>query len=448
MVETEQLFFQGLSLLESGKFPEAADVFRRVIRRSPLFAPGHCELGIAFHSDGKITEALAPLQRAVELDPKAPRAQLGLGATLHRLNQIEAALPHLYFAAKADPKSADAQASLASALFDLRRIDEAVVPLKRALELNPEKPDARFLRGACALLTGDFKSGWPDYEFRWVMSGTGSTKPIAPGPEWSGKIRPGLRILIYPEQGHGDTIQFSRYLAVLANMGAKPLFLCPSELLPVLRSLPGDITFVPFGEPVTFEAHCPLLGLPRIMGTTLETIPSEVPYLFADATAAAEWKQRLDALGTRRPTVGIVWAGNPDHRNDAVRSCKLAEFAPLKSVDAELFSLQKGRAAKDPRPEGLVLRDLSDQISTFGDTAAIIANLDLVIAVDTSVAHLAGALGKPCWVLLPYNGEWRWLLNRSDSPWYPTMRLFRQPRLADWPAVMAEVTAALKAWRP
>jgi tetratricopeptide (TPR) repeat protein len=445
MDDIEKLFFEGLNLLEAGNAAGAAENFRRVIRERPLFAPGYTELGIALHVCDKLLESLEVLKVSIDLDPGAARAHLAMGSTLHRLDRIEESLPHTFLALKADPNSADAHTSLALAMFYLRRLDEARQPLQRALALNPEKPDARYLRGVFALLLGDFKNGWPDYEFRWIMSGTGSSKPPSPGPEWSGKCTPGLRLLVYPEQGHGDTTQFARYLPLLTQMGIKPHFVCPSELFPVLRTLRAPIAFVPFGQPVRFDTHCPLLSLPKILGTTLETIPAQIPYLYADAAAAAQWKQRLDAFGTGRPKIGIVWAGNPHHRNDAQRSCNLAHFERLKSIDAEFFSLQKGSAAKDPRPAGFIAHDLSHHINDFGDTAAIMANLDLVIAVDTSVAHLAGALGRPCWVLLPYAGEWRWLLNRADSPWYPTLRLFRQPRRGDWGAVFEDVAAALTA---
>ncbi|MGD0390626.1 MAG: glycosyltransferase family 9 protein [Tepidisphaeraceae bacterium] len=259
----------------------------------------------------------------------------------------------------------------------------------------------------------------------------------------------GRTLLLHAEQGVGDAIQFIRYLPLVAQRGGKIIIECQTELQRLFQTTAGRCQIVARGQPLpAFDLHCPLLSLPRVFGTSLANVPNIVPYLHADAEDAGKWQHRL-AEHASIVKVGLAWAGSPAHKNDRNRSIKLAGLAPLGQISgARFFSLQKGEAAAEAKtpPPGMQFVDWTEDLKDFADTAALIANLDLVIAVDTAVAHLAGAMNKPVWTLLPYVPDWRWLLQRHDSPWYPSMRLFRQPRIGDWDSVFAQVADALFLW--
>jgi hypothetical protein len=296
------------------------------------------------------------------------------------------------------------------------------------------------------LLTGEFRAGWANYEFRFMKSPPAERNRFAQ-PRWQGEPLAGKTILVHAEQGLGDTIQFARYLPLLAAQGARVLVEAQAPLKTLLESLPGELEFFVRGESLPpFDVHCPLLSLAHGFGTELATIPSATPYLAAPSEALSRWAMRFPV--STQPRVGVVWSGNPRHENDHRRSLSFDEFRPvLMAPGIEFFSLQKNAKPADAAALAALphVTDLGSELATFADTAAVIAHLDVVIAVDTSVAHLAGALGKPVWVLLPFAPDWRWLLGRDDSPWYPSARLFRQPRIGDWQTVAAEVGHALAA---
>jgi hypothetical protein len=266
-------------------------------------------------------------------------------------------------------------------------------------------------------------------------------------PRWNGEPLAGRSVFIWCEQGFGDSIQFVRYIKKIKQNGAETFFECPPKLQRLLlRGVEGADHIVTSDQNVGCDYHVPLLSLPGIFSTTLESIPADIPYLYPDQASSSHWKERLAPDQGFR--AGLVWAGNPDHKNDLLRSLPLTTYAPLATLPrVSLYSLQKGPAATQAKspPSGLRLADYTDELEDFADTAALIMNLDLVITVDTSVAHLAGALGRPVWTLLHADPDWRWLLNREDSPWYPTMRLFRQPVLGDWDPVIRRVAAELEA---
>jgi len=265
-------------------------------------------------------------------------------------------------------------------------------------------------------------------------------------PQWDGRALEGRTLLLHAEQGLGDAIQFIRYLPLMSQRGGRIIIECYAELQRLFQIMAGRCQIVACGQPLpAFDLHCPLLSLPRVFGTTLSNIPHVVPYLHPDAEEARKWHHRL-LWQSRLVNVGLAWMGNPAHKNDRSRSIKLARLAPLGQVPGvRFFSLQKGEAAAETKtpPSGMELVDWTQELKDFADTAGLIANLDLVIAVDTAVVHLAGAMGKPVWTLLPFVPDWRWLLEREDSPWYPTMRLFRQNSWGDWDSVITRVVDAL-----
>jgi len=342
------------------------------------------------------------------------------------------------------PDFADAHYNLGVALHGQGRFDEALTSYDEAARLNPEFVDARWNRAFLWLTMGRFAEGWREHEWRWRRK---HQPPRSfPQPLWKGEPIAGRSILLHNEQGIGDTLQFVRYAPLVAAHGARVLVQVQRPLARLVRgSLDGGIEVLAEGDLLPpFDLHAPLLSLPLAFATTLENVPARVPYLKTDAAAAARWRSRIGpAPGLK---IGLVWAGNAQHKNDRNRSIALERLLPLiDEIKARWFSLQVGERAGDlARIASGKINNLADRFTDFGETAAAIDNLDLVISVDTAVAHLAGALGKPVWVLLPAVPDWRWLLGRADSPWYPTARLFRQPARGDWDSVMQALRTALR----
>ncbi|HMK49340.1 MAG TPA: glycosyltransferase family 9 protein, partial [Thermodesulfovibrionales bacterium] len=297
------------------------------------------------------------------------------------------------------------------------------------------------------LRSGDFENGWKGYEWRWQLKDELATARFFSQPRWDGSDISGKTVLLHSEQGFGDTIQFARYAPLVADLGATVIIECQRELVSLLRSVKGVHTVIARDdEAPPFDIHCPLLSLPSVFGTKLETIPGKVPYISADQAAIQLWRDKIISAPAA-PRIGLAWSGNPKKPTDRFRSCPLDAFIPLSGVgDITFFSLQKGAAARQAGTlsEDLKILDYTDKINDFSDTAALVQNLDLVITVDTAVAHLAGALGKPVWILLPFVSDWRWMRDREDSPWYPTMRLFRQRSSGDWESVMSRVSECLR----
>jgi hypothetical protein len=295
------------------------------------------------------------------------------------------------------------------------------------------------------LLKGDFERGLLHHEWRWHVRDLRMGGRRMEKPAWRGEPLNGARILLHAEQGSGDTLQFLRYAPLVAARGGRVTIEVAAELKRLAMSLKGVEQVIGLGEALpAFDQHCPLLSLPLAFGTTMATIPGEIPYLAAPEPLLAEWRARLAASAA--PRVGLIWAGRPEHRRDRDRSIALAALAPLADTGATFYSLQKGPAAAQAKgpPAGMVLHDLGAALGDFADTAAAMSALDLVITVDTSPAHLAGAIGKPVWLLLTHAPDWRWFLEREDSPWYPTARLFRQTTRGDWAPVIARVAAELR----
>jgi len=355
--------------------------------------------------------------------------------TLKEKGQVDEAITCYRRALELNPNYADAYNNLGLTFKEKGELDEAITCYRRALELNPNQVNAHFNMSLALLLSGNFKQGWSEYEWRWKADKLTIASQQYPRSLFSLAEIPGRTILLHAEQGFGDNIQFIRYAALLVQYGAKVIVECHEELHSLFENIEDIYRVIVFDEqPPLFDLNCPILSLPLIFGTTLETIPENVPYLAASPLQTLKWKERL-MMDISKFRVGLVWHGNPKIPH---KHLSLNHFAGLFGInDVSFYSLQKGEAAEEAKHPRLI--DYTAEIRNFSDTAAIIENLDLIITIDTAVAHLAGALGKPVWTLLRFSPDWRWLLNREDSPWYPTMRLFRQPAPGDWESVITKV---------
>jgi Flp pilus assembly protein TadD len=407
----EALNMAGVVALQTGRYEAALELFESAIRLSPRFAPALSNLGNALRNMGRPTDAMSAYRRALTINPYLPETLSNMGA----------------------------------ALADIGHFKEAIDFYQRALNVKADLPQTRWNCGIAMLTLGDFERGWPLFEWRRRCPEAGVLLN-PPLPMWNGENLQGKRILIHSEQGFGDAIQFVRYVPLIAQRGGRVVVGCDPLMYRLFAGVEGIERFAVIGEPMTnFDVHCPILSLATVSKTTLATIPAQIPYLTADGDLIAKWKSRLPADGIR---VGLVWAGAPNHRRDRWRSIELKQLAELaKTSRVHWVSLQKGPAAgqaKNP-PDGMTLLDWTDELEDFAQTAGLLANLDLLIAVDTAAAHLAGAMGKPAWLLLPFVPDWRWLLQRQDSPWYPTTRLFRQPAIDDWQTPIRHVAEALQA---
>ena len=442
-VATLRLF--GLVLHEAGRLQEAIAIYRRMLVLDPFDHVIPSNLGACHCELGEFDEAIACADLALALRPDHAPAHTNMGIVFEKQNLVDAAVAAHRRAVAADPAYAKGYANLAVALRNAGEIDEALAVSHRAIALDPDQPLAHYNHAHFLLMNGDFANGFEEYQWRRKCKTLSDGDPTFSEPEWQGEPLEGRTLLLFAEYGLGDALQFVRYLPMVAAMGGVIILQVQPALASLLRTMQG-VTVVPRGEPLpAFDLQLPLMSLPRIFRTTLDTIPASVPYLHPDAEKLERWHYALDGVAALK--VGVVWAGNPRHKGDRQRSLSAEAVLPqLVMPGVQLYSLQK-----EPRPEdipviaalGAAVIDLAPALGDFADTAAAVAALDLVIAVDTSVAHLAGALGRPVWMLLPHALDWRWLRDRADSPWYPTMRLFRQHRPQAWESVLARVSAEL-----
>jgi tetratricopeptide (TPR) repeat protein len=477
----EALFQLGATLHHVNRLDEAIAAYRQAVAQWPNFAEAHNNLGNALKDRGFHELAIVSLRQALMHMPESPIIHMNLGNAQLAAGQVDDAIVSFREALRLRPDDSECYYNLGNALrqqdrYDeairayrraislqpgllaaynnlalahqaLRQFDQAIGALKQAIKLLPEYSMAHYNLGLLHLLRGEFENGWPEFHWRWKTREFAPLYPPVRVPMWDGTALHGKTILLHAEQGFGDTIQFARYIPLVAKRGGKIILQCHAELLELMRGIDGVQEIHEHGKPIPpIDTHCALMDLPMVMKTTLDTIPGSVPYLRTATTLAEYWRTRLRALG-RGMKVGLVWAGRPSHREDRSRSMTLQHLAPLAAAARVTFiSLQKGDAAAQTMspPQGMQLVDWAEDLSDFADTAALIASLDLVIAVDTAVAHLAGALGRPVWLLLPYTPDWRWLLEREDTPWYPTMKLFRQKNPGDWDEPIDQITDALR----
>ena len=425
------------------RYEEALTACDTAISLGPKNAEAHYSRGVVLQDLKRSIEALACYDIAIALKPDYAEAHNKRGHVLSELKRLEEAVVSYDKAISLKPNNADQHYNRAGALKDLGQNEGALSDYRAAISLEPDKPQFHWDQGLCLLQMGRYEAGWQLYE--WGKKINFRSNRVFPKPLWTGNEDISNKVLfIHWEQGLGDTIQFCRYGKILNAMGVNVVMSVQQPLYGLLQQLAPDIRIINQDEvPSTFDYHCPLLSLPLAVGTVLENIPSQRIYIVSDPAAAKKWSVRLPAKD--RPRIGVVWGGNPNYKNDHNRSVELQHIIPLFSFDAHWISLQKDIKESDQRNIANLSQvyDYSDQIEDFSDTAAIIEHLDLVITVDTSVAHLAGAMGKPAWILLPYNSDWRWLLNRTDSPWYPSVRLFRHDDTRSWSSVIARVRAAL-----
>lgn len=425
---------RGTALIELDRLNEALASFESVLVRDPDSVDALINCGTVLIKLKRPAEAFEKYDRAVALDPDRSIALTSRGVALTLLDRHEEALACHEQALRIDPELVAAHINRGNTLEGLTRMEEALASYDKALALAPDHVEANFNAAVTRLCTGDFREGWKQYEYRWKRKGIAWQPWEFKQPIWRGEedLR-GKTVLLLAEQGLGDTLNFVRYAPLIAARGAKVILGVQKPLKELAATVPGISGVLTDGEPLPdFDLHCPLLGLPGAFATELATIPANIPYLSPYRERIEKWRVRLPQNGRMR--VGIVWSGNSSHLNDHHRSIPLERFAVLLSVPGiDFVSVQKdvSSAQADILAKHGVL-EFGRQFEDFADTAAVVAMLDLLITVDTSVAHVAGAMGKAVALLLPFAPDWRWLLHRTDTPWYPSMRLFRQTTIADW----------------
>lgn len=448
--QPDAIHFIGVLAFNVGNYKAAKEYLNKAIELIPENAACYNNMGNVCQKEGDLDGAVKYYEKTLSLDPSNFKAYSNLGAAFIRLGQYNQAKINLEKAISIEPNYAGALNNLGESHSYLGNFNKAHNFYIKAIELEPHLADAHWNLSLSLLLRGEFEKGFEEYEWRWKRPDT-PKRDIDPQTLWQGEALNGKSILVYEEQGLGDALQFVRYLPMIKEMGGRVIL----EVSPVLARLfvnmdSVDKLWVRNMRESTrdidrFDYHIPVLGLPRIFKTRLSTIPFDKPYVSISSSMVHTWARRLgEKKGFR---IGIVWAGNPDHRNDHNRSCLLSQFKEISELpDVELISLQKDKYDNwtDIEPLNLVQHDLADDIHDFADTAAVIENLDLIISVDTAVVHLAGGMGKEVWVLLPFYPDWRWMLERKDSPWYPCMRLFRQEKTGGWAPVFKNIKKELQ----
>jgi tetratricopeptide (TPR) repeat protein len=424
---------------DSGDLPRAIEQFDNALRIDPDQPAAWQNRGLALSRVGHMLEAISCFDRIIALRPDSEVGYILRADTLYLMGRFQDALAAYDQVMPLVPNVAAIAANRGATLQWCGRFDEALAEYDRAIALDANHAMAWANKGILMMLLGDLPGGLPLFEWRWRVFPPEHKRAMTT-PLWLGETSiAGKTLFIYWEQGYGDTLHCCRYATMAANAGARVILEVQESLTELMRTLDGVAVLINQGDPTPdHDLHCPIMSLPLAFGTTLETIPAEVPYLHAEPERVAYWRERLAGLSERR--IGLVWAGGARIGNAEVLTADQRRSVPLAA------SLQVGTASEQAArpPSGMALFDGTGDLKNFADTAALIANLDLVISVDTSTAHLAGALGKPVWLLNRFDTDWRWLRNREDSPWYPTLRQFRQPRPGDWASVMQSVAEALR----
>jgi tetratricopeptide (TPR) repeat protein len=447
-VSLDEVLRIAAEFMDRGRLGEAKALLDDAVGAFPdVAAPRHMK-GILLYRMNDYATAAELIESAIALAPDVPAFWRNVCPIYERLGRQDDAIRVGRHALQFDQRDIQTLHNLALVHYRRLELDESIAYARRALALDPSAAGPHLQLAESLLVRGEFAEGWREYEWRFRVPGAAPPLPAGDRPQWDGTALGEQTLLLVADQGFGDTLQFARYISWVCGGCSDVVVAADPGLHPLLRQLSKSARLVDRWDRCPPSApYCPLSGLPRLHGTTLETIPNRIPYLQADPRRVAQWRVRLDALtpaGARR--VGIVWAGRSTHNNDLNRSASLAAFGALAELDnLGLVSLQKGagQAGISSYFGRAPLVNLGAAIADFADTAAVIETLDLVVTVDTVVAHLAGAMGKPVWIMLPYAPDWRWLLDRDDSPWYPTARLFRQPRPRDWDTVARRIADSL-----
>jgi thioredoxin-like negative regulator of GroEL len=443
-----RLFAEATTLEQAGRFAEAETLLRQALQIAPEHPHAIHMMGIVAFRSGNEEEACRLMERSIALSPNTGLYYRNICAIYRALGRLEAARAAGLRAVSLTPEDPHAHANLAIVHYDLLELDEAFACCERALTLKPDYPEAHFEKAEIQLLRGDYEAGWEEYEWRFQLPQAAGMLPKTEKPQWDGAPIAEGRLLLVADQGFGDVIQFSRYIPWAATRCRELLIAGSSELKPILSQF-SELRGIynRWDEIPEYVAYCPLSSLPRLAGTRPETIPAPIPYLRADLARTAAWAARLnDLLPKGFFRVAIAWAGRPAHNNDRNRSSSLPQWQAILATEGVAFlALQKGVACKQVGEffGDAALYSLGPSVTDFADTMAILDCVDLVISVDTSLAHLAGAMGRPVWVMLPFAPDWRWLLQRADTPWYPSMRLYRQHAPRDWEELTARVAADL-----
>lgn len=450
MSSIEQALEAASRLHQSGRFDEAEDACRQVLASWPRHPATLHLLGLVRFAKGQPSDAVSLVESAVAAEPAVPGYLISLSGLYRAVDQVDAALDTARHAVAIAPRNARAHCALGLAYMERHALAGAKHHLGTAVSLEPEHAATHLELAHALLMSGELRAGWREYEWRFRLPEAANTIPKFRIPLWNGMRMPGGRILLIGDQGYGDSIQFARYIPAVADLCGEVVLGCSRELSPLLSRIRGvGRCFDRWQDIPAAHFYCPLSSLPRLLGTDIASIPGEAPYLKPEPAAVERWSRRLgEALPGGALRVGIAWCGRPTHPNDRRRSMRLEQLAPVFGVDGTIFvSLQKAFPAADAPMSRTSsgLHDFSSELGDFDETAALIQNLDLVISVDTSVVHLGAALGKPVWVLLPWVPDWRWMLDREDSPWYPTVQLFRQGPERSWGVVVQRVSRALSA---
>ncbi len=435
---------RGFVLSELKRYEGAVESFTKALAVRPDYAMAYFERAKALRELGQLENSVADYDKAIALNADFAEAYSNRGIVLRMLHQTDAALASYDKAIELSPNTPDAHNNKGNMLFELLRLEEAALSYEHALQLTPENNDIRWNLSQCHLLQGNYESGWSLYEVRSkVAAGTPVRTYEQPG--WRGETDiSGKTLFVYWEQGFGDTIQFSRYVRLLKDRGIKTILQVERPLVSLMQSLSPFAQIIGDDEePGPFDYHCPLMSLPLAFGTTLTTLANDRSYLTSTPDRIEKWSSRLG--DKKQPRVGLVWSGSETHKNDQKRSIALSRLVPLFRDDFDFVSLQVFVRPADAETarNNPQLQLPGAEILDFSDTAALIDLMDVVISVDTAVAHLAGAMGKPVWLMLPFEPDWRWLVKRDDSPWYPSARLFRQPVSGDWDSVIEQLSQAL-----
>jgi Tfp pilus assembly protein PilF len=436
-----EIYDLGITLINSGRINEAAFQFGKAIRIQPGLYDAHLALGYCLHLQRRFQEALDAYEEIPASSPLIPAALNNRGNTLLAMSRYEEAAAAFSRAIELVPTLLDAQVAMATCLQAMGRFEDAAAACRNVLAADPLHAEAHWNLSLLLLQNGDYASGWREYEWRWKKRGFTSPLREFTQKQWRGESLDGGTLLIHAEQGLGDTLQFCRYVPLVAELAGHVVFECHPPLRRLMKSLHPEVEVVSMGDPLPwFDSHTPLMSLPALMGTVIETIPAAAPYLQPGQDILQEWRCLVPENDTLR--VGLCWAGKS--YPDPCRSCPPDQLRPLAEIEGiSWYSLQKGWNEMLP----FQMSDFTGRVGDFADTAALITMMDMVITIDTSVAHLSGALGKPTWVMLPQYPDWRWMLKRDDSPWYPSAKLFRQSGRGQWRDLISRVAAELENWK-